>query len=169
MRVCLLLVLVACGGGGGSEGPDLTGVYRVDSAVASEPCGADAEIAYDAFVKFEKMEILGAPFYAYSGCADAAGTDCAPSGGLFEGFAEPIADGWRGILTSSSGGGAIDCILGYVEQTATLDGAALAIEISSHAEEVPGLSEDQCSPDEAELRNTSMECVEHTLIDATKI
>ena len=160
----LLLVISACG----SADVDLTGVYRVDSAIGSSPCGADATITYDAFVRFERMEILGTPFFTYEGCTDEAGTDCTSNGGIFGSFGEPIDGGWKGTLTSSSSGGT-SCLLGYNEQTAILRGSALTIEVSQYLEDVPGLSEEQCDPDEAERRNTSMPCEEHELVEATRL
>src|SRR5687768_13747925 len=165
MRILsLLLVVAACG----SDEIDLSGVYRVDSAIGSSPCGADATITYDAFIKFERMEIFGSPFFTYEGCTDEAATDCQCNGGIFASFAEPIDGGWRGTLTSSSSGGS-SCLLGYNEQTAILRGSALTIEVSQYSEDVPGLSEEQCAPDEAERRNTSMMCEEHQLVEATRI
>jgi len=160
----LILVLAACGG----SDVDLTGVYRVDSAVGSMPCGADASITYPAFLRFEKMEFLGQPFFAYDGCTDETATECTSVGGLIGGFFEPTDDGWLGRTSFSSGGGA-SCTLGIINQSATLRSAALTIEISSHEEEVDGLPDDQCDPDEAERRGTEMPCIEHSLIDATKL
>lgn len=86
---------------------------------------------------------------------------------MFGGFAEPIEDGWRGVITTSSGGGGSDCLLGYSEQTAVLRGSALVIELERHSEDVPGLSETECDPSEAERRNITMPCDEHELVDAT--
>jgi hypothetical protein len=162
MRAWLLLVLVACG----SEEVDLTGVYAVDSAVGSEPCGDDAAIAYDAFVKFEHTDAFGVEVFVYASCTDEAAATCDAKPGA---FAEPIDNGWLGVVTASSGGGGVDCVLGYSEQRATLSGSALVIELSAYVEHVSGLSSDECHPDEAGRRNTAMPCVEHTRVDATRI
>jgi hypothetical protein len=157
-----LVVLVACG----TEEIDLTGVYEVDSAVGSEPCGADAAIAYDAFVKFERTDVLGVEAFVYAGCTDETAAIC---DGKFGAFAEPIDGGWLGVVTASAGGGVADCVLGYTEQRATLSGRTLVIELSFYTERIPGLTAGECHPDEAGRRNTSMPCVEHERVDATRL
>jgi hypothetical protein len=158
-----LLVLSACGGGSGT---DLTGIYRVDLAVGSMPCGADEPLpTIPPFLKFAKDEFLGQSYFKYDGCQDEAGTDCGTAGGLFSGFFEPISDGWRGVVTSSSGSGG-QCALSYFEQTAILKKGALVIDGSSFRDQVE-LPEDKCEPDEAERRGDSMPCAEHEHIEAT--
>lgn len=169
MRIVIGLALAVLGAACGSDEIDLSGVYRVDSAVGSAPCGADEPISYAPFVKFQKDDFFGATLFTYEGCTDESGTSCQSMGGLFGGFAEPIDDGWRGVLSSSSGGGPLDCALGFTQQTAILKGSALTIEVSSHFDTVMGLSEEQCSPEEAESRGTELPCEEHELVLATKL
>jgi len=165
-RLVLVSFLGACGGGDG--GVDLTGVYRVDSAARSEPCGMDApDPAAPPFIRFAKDELFGAPYFSYEGCMDEAGTDCGGGIGIFGGLFEPIDGGWRGVVTSSSGTGGT-CILGYYEQTAILDGTTLVIEGNRYGETVE-LPEAQCEPEEAERRNDAMPCEEHTRVDATRL
>ena len=164
MRYLALLVLVGCG----SDNVDLTGMYRVDGAVGSAPCGTDAPLQdAPAFLKFAKDEFLGQTYFKYDGCTDEAGTDCMATGGLFSGFFEPIDGGWRGVVTSSSGGGG-SCTLSYFEQTAILDDDALVIE-SHDYRDVVDLPDDKCEPEEAEKRGDAMPCVEHTRFDATRL
>lgn len=159
-------LLAACG----SDSVDLTGVYRVDSAIGSMPCGTDTTLTdYAAFVRFEKMDFLGTPFFSYEGCTDEAATDCTSMGGLFGGFSEPQDDGWLGRLSTSSGGGDFPCSLGLTRQTATLHGTALEIEVTSSQSDVDGLTEEQCSPDEAEKREAELDCTEHSLVSATRL
>jgi hypothetical protein len=158
-------VAAACGG----DPVDLTGVYRVDRAVGSAPCGADMPITYSPYLVFERHELAGQPVYTYAGCADEAMSGCIPMGGLFEGFAEPIDDGWRGVITFASGGAMTDCRLGYVLQTAILVDRALAVEVTSHGDRAPELSGAACSPAEADRRGAAMACLEHTLVEATKL
>ena len=166
MRLAAILFLAACGGG--SSGPDLTGMYRVDVAVGSMPCGADEPLAsIPPYLKFAKDEFLGQPYFKYDGCQDEAGTDCGSTGGLFSGFFEPIDNGWRGVVTSSSGS-AGSCTLSYFEQTAVLKGLMLVIDGSSYRDTVD-LPDAQCEPDEAEKRNTDMPCAEHERIEATQL
>jgi hypothetical protein len=165
MRAALLLVIAACGG---SSSTDLTGMYRVDVAVSSMPCGNDAPIAMPpAFLKFAKDEFLGQSYFKYDECKDEAGTDCPNSGGLFTGFFEPISNGWKGVVTSSSGAGGM-CSLTYFEQTAVLKDLTLVVDASSFSDDV-SLPDDQCEPEEAEKRGTDMPCEEHTRFEATKL
>jgi hypothetical protein len=157
MRVALLLLaLAAC-----TDDVDLTGVYRVDRAVGSAPCGTDETIDFAAVVKFEEMELFGQEYFGYSGCTDETATECTSIGGLIGGFFEPIDDGWLGRSSFSSGGGGDECLLGIVRQTAILKGAALTIELTGYEENVIGLTAEQCSPDEAEQRGEAMPCVRH--------
>jgi hypothetical protein len=165
LPVLLLLPLVV-GGCGGGDPVDLSGVYRVDVAVESAPCGADTPtISPPAYVKLGKESLFGQQYFDYATCTDAAGTDCA-GGGLFSGFFEPIDDGWRGVVTSSSGSGG-SCSLGYFEQTAILTDGMLVIEASTYRDTVD-LAAEQCQPEEAERRGDTMPCEEHTRVDATR-
>ena len=95
MRVAAILVLAtACSGG--SSSIDLTGMYRVDAAVGSSPCGADDPLTNKPpFLKFAKDEFLGQSFFKYDGCMGDAGVNCGSTGGVFTGFFEPISDGWN--------------------------------------------------------------------------
>ncbi len=167
MRISIALLpilMTAC-----SDDVDLTGVYRVDSAVGSEPCGADATIEFAEFVKFSKMELFGQEYFSYDGCTDETAVECTSIGGLIGGFFEPIDDGWLGRSSFSSGGGGGVCLLGIARQTAVLRGSGLTIEVTGREEEVPGLTTEQCSPDAAEQRGDAMPCVTHSLIEATRL
>lgn len=165
MRSAILIMVAACG----VDDVDLTGLYRVDSAIGSAPCGSDATIEFPPFVKFAKMELFGQPYFGYDGCADATAAECESIGGLIGGFFEPIDGGWLGRSSFSSGGGGSECLLGIVRQTAILAGTNLTIESTGREELVIGLSEEQCSPDEAEQRGEAMPCVNHSLVAATKL
>jgi hypothetical protein len=159
-----LVVVAACG----SSDTDLTGMYRVDSAVESMPCGNDQPKAmFPAFLKFAKDEFLGQSFFKFDECNDEAGTDCPNTGGLFNGFFEPITDGWRGVVTSSSFGGA-SCSLSYFEQTAILKNNLLVIDAKTLRDSVM-IPEAQCEPKEAEKRKATLPCEEHTRMDATRL
>lgn len=161
-----LVSCVACGGGSG--GIDLTGMYRVDVAVGSMPCGTDTPLSsISPFLRFAKDEFLGQDYFKYDGCNDEAGIDCGSAGGLFSGFFEPIDDGWRGVVTSSSGSNGT-CSLSYFEQTAVLKSTMLVIDGSSYRDTV-ALPDAQCEPDEAERRGKDMPCAEHEHIEATKL
>jgi len=165
MRPAIAIVLLAACS---TDTTDLSGMYRVDVAVGSMPCGADEPLpSVPPFLKFSKDEFLGQDYFKYDGCMDEAGTDCGPSGGLFSGFFEPISDGWRGVVTSSSGSGG-RCALSYFEQTAILKKTALVIDGSAFRETVD-LPDSQCDPDEAEKRGDDMPCAEHERIEATQL
>ncbi len=75
-----LCVVAACG----TDSVDLSGVYRVESAVGSVTCETDAAIEFAAFVRFTEQELLGQPFYAYDGCTDDPATVCSWIGGLLD-------------------------------------------------------------------------------------
>lgn len=166
MRALVLAVaLAACGGGD----VDLTGVYRVDSSVASAPCGDDRPIADPpAFLEFVKGDLLGTPFFSYFECTDAVGTDCAPVGGLLEGFFEPRDDGWVGFSSYASGPDA-DCMLRIEEKSATLHGDTLVVEEHAHGEDHAAVPAGGCTPLEAEARGTAMPCVAHARMTATRL
>ena len=157
-------VAAACGGD-----VDLTGVYRVDRAVASMPCGEDQPVMNPpAFLKFSKGDFFGTPFFSYDECTDAAATDCTSGGGLLGGFFEPFDDGWSGHSSSSSGFGG-SCTLRIDDQTATLRGDVIDIEARVFSEEDVALPSDRCQPEEAEARGDTMPCISHEQILATRI
>ena len=159
----IVVALAACG----NDDVDLTGVYVVEADVASAPCGTDAPLMNPpAALKFAKGEFFGAEFFSYQTCTDVAATMCSPMGLLDAGFSEPIDGGWRGIVTSSGGGGST-CQISYTEQTAVLHGSLLVIEINNYADTVDNTAE-LCSPDEADRRNKTMPCAMHQRIKATK-
>jgi hypothetical protein len=154
----------ACGGD-----VDLTGVYRVDRAVASMPCGEDQPIVDPpAFLKFTKDEFFGTPFFSYDECTDAAGADCVSGGGLFAGYVEPFDDGWSGYTSFSSGPDS-DCLLTIDDRTATLRGDVIDLEAHVYSEEHVMLPAGGCEPEEAEARGEAMPCISHEQILATRI
>jgi hypothetical protein len=146
---------------------DLTGIYKVEADLQSMPCGMDqAVMDPPVALKFGKGEFFGAEYYSYQECDDLAATMCS-SGGLFDAsFSEPIDGGWRGIVTSSGGGGST-CTISYTEQTAVMHGSLLVIEISNYSDQVDN-TPTLCSTDEADRRNKTMPCSEHHRIEATK-
>jgi hypothetical protein len=166
MRQALAIVVLLAGC---DDELDLSGMYEVTSDVASSPCGADAPVMGGApYIKFTRGEFFGTTVYNYEDCMDAAGTDCAGNGGIFEALTEPIDNGWLGHLTSSSGteaGGT--CLLGMRETRATLNGNHLVIEEQANEEEIPYV-EATCTTDEADRRGTDMPCTDHHRIEATK-
>ena len=168
-RFALLAVVLATGCG--SDDVDLTGIYRVDTAVESEPCGTDApQDMPPAFLKLTKDSFFGSDYFSMERCADAAATDCS-GGGLFgDSFQEPIDNGWRGESSASSSGGSSDptCTLTYTHGEALLVGAKLTVEFNEYGTEVDN-TEALCTSDEAQRRNDSMPCVRHEKLEATKL
>lgn len=167
MKLPLLAVVVAACGG---SDVDLTGMYRVETAVESEPCGTDGPaIMPPAFLRFTEEEFFGRKYFSMDGCTDMAGTDCS-GGGLFgDSFAEPIDDGWRGVTYSSSGVAPDTmCRLFFSDASALLKGGKLVVEGREYAEQVENTME-LCSTDEAERRGDSMPCIRHEKLEATKL
>jgi hypothetical protein len=160
----LLLLLAACG----TDEVDLTGLYRVDSDVAStgtcmnEQAVANPPVA----LKFAQGSLFGAEYFYYEECEDLTGSNCAGSGLFGNSFAEPIDGGWRGVITATSGI-APNCTISFTEQTATLHGNVIIVESSTHGAGVT--TEAECSTDEAEKRNTAMPCTGHERIEATEL
>jgi hypothetical protein len=161
------VLLAACG----SDEVDLTGTYRVDTAVESEPCGADApQDMPPAFLKLTKDSFFGSDYFSMERCADEAGTDCS-GGGLFgDSFSEPIDNGWRGVTSQSSSGGSSDptCSLRYTRAEAVLVGQKFTVDSHEYGTEVDN-TEALCTSDEAGRRNDSMPCVRHEKLEATKL
>ncbi len=163
LRVLAIVSVVGCG-----SDVDLTGTYRVDVAVKARPCGTDQpDGTAPAFVKLTKAELFGTEFFSYDGCSDEAGQDCSSINGLFGGFFEPIDDGWLGFSSYASNSG-LNCSLGITSTTAVLQGSSLVIDGSTYGELVE-LTEDKCTPQEAEKRGEDMPCTEHERIDATRL
>ena len=166
MRPLHVTVILALGGGCGGD-VDLSGIYRVEVAVASRPCGADAPVTSGpSFVKLTKANLFGTDYFAYDGCTDEAGTDCASIGGLFGGFFEPIDGGWRSFSSYASNSG-LNCTLGISDTTAILDGTRLVVDGSTYEDRVE-LPEEQCTPEEAERRGDAMPCTKHERVEATR-
>ena len=162
MLLVAALLVPACG----NDNVDLTGVYRVDADLASMPCGNDQPIMMPPVaLKFEKENFFGAELYTYGECDDLAATTCT-TGALNDGFSEPVAGGWKGIVTTSGGGGSL-CTISYTEQTAILHGTLLIIESTHYSDQVDN-TPTLCTTDEAERRGTSMPCYSHAHIEATK-
>lgn len=148
---------------GCSSTVDLGGVYRVDANVVSAPCGNDQPVATPpAALQLIADETFG---FVYTRCTDEAGTMCARPNPYTDSFPEPIDDGWRGIVTTAGGG--TTCTLEYAEQSATLHGTLLVVEITTYRDNLDG-STVTCSPDEAERRGRSMPCTAHERLEATK-
>lgn len=136
------------------DGPDLTGVYRVDTHARNDTgCTPGAAVADPAFLKFTREELFGQKYFVYVECSD-AGITCESGSGIFGlPYSEPVVDGHRArVFTSSNSGPGSDCFLGAVESTATLRGTALTIETRQHETIVPGLTDEECDPDEAQAR-----------------
>jgi hypothetical protein len=141
---------------------DISGVYDVDTDVASEPCGNDQPVAQPwPFVELLQNDLV----YGYwmKSCSDQAATNCTGNK-VTDAFTEPIDNGWIGVLYGTEG--TMPCVLHYTEQVAKLSGAHLIVERSTYSEEA-GI--DQCTVHEAELRGAQMTCVRHEKIDATRL
>ncbi len=163
MKWLPLLLVAACSS---SDGVDLGGVYMVTEDVSSSPCGADMPAPMPAaYVKFSADDLFGTKIWSYVTCTDAAGTTCSSFG---DSFAEPIANGWRGVESSDSFSGS-SCTLGYFLRTAVLQGKTMLVIEANDYLDSPMLDQAHCTTDEAEKRNTTMPCFSHERIEATKL
>jgi hypothetical protein len=160
--LALIVLASACG----SDDVDLTGTYVVDADVGSMPCGNDQPVVMpSAALVFTKEELFGTPYFSMDMCTDAAATNCS-GGGLFGySFAEPIDDGWSGVIYSASG--TSSCAYVFAQHTATLEELKLVVDIEVHSEDVTDGS--PCTAEEAERRGASMPCTKHERIDATRL
>lgn len=165
MRFAVVALLFACACG--TDDVDLTGTYAITVDVASAPCGADTAVATGpSYLRFYKSEFSGQPFFQYDECLDLQLTMCVASGGLFEGLAEPIDNGWRGRLSSSSST-STRCLMTYVEETAIANGSHLTVDKARYEYDGP-VPAQGCNIDEAERRGTTMDCVSHSRREAEK-
>ena len=168
MRGLHVIGIVAAFGGGCSDDVDLSGIYRVDVDVASRPCGNDVPVTSGStYVKLTKGKLFGTDYFAYEGCTDEAGTDCASVGGVLGGFFEPIDGGWLGRSSFASNSG-LNCSLGITKTTAILDGDQLVIDGSTHQDRIE-IDQNQCTPAEAENRGDAMPCTDHDRVEATQL
>lgn len=160
----LCILLAACG----PDEVDLTGMYRVDADLSSAPCGMDQPVATPPVaLKFARSDYQGTSYFSYQECTDLAGTSCSGLGLFDAAFSEPIDGGWKGVITSASGGGT-SCTISYIEQTAVLHGTLLVVESNNYSAQVDNTAT-LCTPDEADRRNTTMPCSEHARIEATRL
>jgi hypothetical protein len=162
----LVAAVAVCGCG---DGVDLSGMYRVDAAVQSSPCGADEpERDPPPFLRFTRQQLYDQDYFAYEECADEAGASCSGPG-VFGGFPEPVDDGWMAFASFSSG---VDgsCLLGITERTALRHGRALVVEEHTYRASGIDLPQAQCTPTEAEARGKDqLPCFAHSRIDATRL
>lgn len=162
-RLLLVVVMAAC-----SSDTDLGGVYMVTADVSSSPCGADAPVSpVPAYLSFTQSEFFGAKIWTFEICSDAAGTSCDSNSGLFGGFSEPIDNGWKGVESADSFSDPT-CYLTYDVRTAILTGKMMVIESNNYSD-TPALDQPHCTTDEAEKRGTTMPCMMHERIEATKL
>ncbi|HEX5064176.1 MAG TPA: hypothetical protein VFV99_32600 [Kofleriaceae bacterium] len=161
-RSCELVVALWCAGCAQSDYVDLTGVYRVDAELSSEPCGIDQPVAQPwPYLKFQESTTLSG-FWLLR-CSDRATMNC--GGDMFlDAFPQPTDAGWIGELSDASN--TTPCVLLYSVRSARLDGDHLTVGIEDHSEEVPDAD---CSPREAELRSTLMPCTKHERFGATRL
>jgi hypothetical protein len=157
----VLLFVTACGGG-----TDLVGTYSVTHHTENTTsCTAEGEAQTDvAFFRFAEEDFFGQDFLQLSLCGDATEASCS-SAGLYL-FAEDIDNGSRARFSSSSGGGDFgDCYLSFGLADAVRTEDSVRVDMWKYSEEVPGLTEEQCSTDEAESRGDSMPCESYEVVE----
>jgi hypothetical protein len=152
-----------------SDGPDLTGVWRVTAHNANTTgCTAGPAVVDPAFIKFTQESIFGQKYFQYVGCSD-AGTTCDASNGLFGlSYATSIPDGWQAELYVSSGDTA------HCSLTATLSTAVVGADGSLAIETRQSLAADiavsACTTEEAKarLKNGTLMCASFETISAVR-
>jgi hypothetical protein len=162
-RTCELVALVL-GAGCGSSTMDLTGMYRVDSHVASmSPCTTDTLVANPtAFLRF----VSSTNGYELQACGSLEPTTCSGIGA----FIEPIDDdGWRRHVeknTPMSQQGM--CELKQIDGTAYLDNeTALTVEVTTYTQQFVDASPQCTAPTRDDY--DGLPCTLHELLAATQL
>ena len=163
-----------------SDEIDLSGVYSVDSDVASMPCGNDTDVSpRPAFIKFDQVEFFGQTSWKFEDCTDGLGMMCSGNGaglfggtslvnnGLFSGLTTPVANGWTGTEYSASFSGTM-CTLDYKTTSATVNIAKLAVDVLDYQDMMMSTNA-ECTVDLAKQRNSAMPCAAHGHIAGTKL
>jgi hypothetical protein len=167
LGVGLLACALAACGDDGSSAEDLAGVYEVTAhAINSTGCGNATEPPNDDYSHFSLTpgDFLGQDYVSFGECTSADYADCNDFG-LFSAFIE-IGGDWKNEIHSSSGGGGFTCSLGKVDGVMTVgEDGSIHIETRLYNEDVEGLTEEECDPDEAERRGTDMPCTELDVVD----
>lgn len=166
---CLWLWTAACGG---DDGGAFLGVYQVGAhTVAEVPGGSVActETGVAAteppFVRLVVDDFFDDPdFIRLQECDDAAATACTETLTLFN----PGGPGLVDESANSQIGGGFPCQLYYSKATATLDGAALHLEL---VDKYDGTArpESQCTAEAAEALASSPRCQRVERYDATRV
>jgi hypothetical protein len=166
-RLIVGLVVLAFAGCGddGKDAGYFVGVYEVTYHTRNE-VACDVEGApstdYDYF-QLTEDEFFGRTFLAFAECGTSDPTSCS-GGGIFNSYFKLSGD-WVNELMTSSGGGDIACVLGFVHgEMVEQDDGSLRFEIFSYVEEDDTLSEEECDTDLAQARGDSMPCESYEVI-----
>jgi hypothetical protein len=150
---------------GCSSRVDISGLYEVTAHTLNEAsCDTEgAPVDEPPYFSIEKDEFFGQTFYVYNDCTSPSPDDCTGFGLFGRSFTQPISDGWKGQVSTSSGSGG-QCYLSFRQMSAVFqpDGS-LRIEDRMWQEQAE-LSEDRCDTDEAEARGSSMPCAHFEVI-----
>jgi len=167
MKTHLLVgsLLAACGGGG-LDGPDLSGVYQVTEMLESNnSCDPQTPVAMpDAFFLLEPKELFGHDYFHHMICDSAEPASCS-EGGSVGPLDTALDDGWQGGIGYASGS-APPCLLGYAFGIATESGPdRVRVEERSYADrEAP-----TCDANDATERGTTMPCIGSTVWLGTRV
>jgi hypothetical protein len=164
MGLLLVLLVAACGGGTDLEGTWSVTYHTQNDASCVDEGPAQTDVA---FIRFAKQDFFGQKYLQLSMCGDATEGSCS-SAGLYL-FAEEIDSGYRAQYSSSSGGGDFDCSLGWGEATAVRTDDTIRVDLWAYADTVTGLTQEQCSTDEAESRGDSMPCANYEVVEGTLV
>lgn len=161
MRQSVLIgsLLVAACGGGGSDGPDLSGMYQVTEMVESETdCNPQTPVAMpDPFFLLEPKQLFGHDYFHHMVCASADPASCEEFGSVGP-LDTALDDGWQGGIGFSVGNPP-NCSLGFAFGIAIETGPdTVRVEDRTHAER----NADVCDANVADERGTTMPCVAST-------
>ncbi|MGE0548151.1 MAG: hypothetical protein AB7O24_10415 [Kofleriaceae bacterium] len=166
MNKLLACAVVITGCGEDLDGPDLSGVYQVTSAVESETdCNPLVPVVMpDPYFLLEPKELFGHTYFHHVVCPTADPASCEEYGSvgpLDTGF----DTGWEGGIGFSAGSEP-PCTLGYSYGIVTkIDEMSVQVEDRSY------IAEDQptCDAEEATNRGTTMPCVGSTRWIGTRV
>lgn len=162
----LLVLLVACGGGGSGSG-DVTpfiGVYATTSHTRAEMPGtsvkcADAGQPVSSAAPFFRLAVdtffMDPDVLSISNCTDAAATMCTDTLVTLRAGGPGLQD--ESANSQPGSGGGIPCQLHFTHSDATLNGATVQIE-TLEKYDAPSISSSDCTLQRAQALSSSPDC-----------
>ncbi len=165
--IATIVSMAACTGSSSSE---LAGVYQITHHTSNETsCAREGPgaIRYSHF-QLSLEDFFEQQLLAFGECQSASPDTCSGMG-LFSGYLD-MGDEQISEISSSSGGGALACLLGFSRGTITETSIGeVRIERRRYSDTDDTLSEDRCSTDEASARGSDMPCDRFEVIIGTLV